>query len=85
MNQRERFLSQGVSCDVSTTTSGDYISPITNALWLGFQLGEASGMERAAKVLRDLPHPPEIYGESFVVWEMAIDAAIRALMAQGEI
>ena len=56
-----------------------YTWPEVQDTWEGWQLCEASALERAKQTLRDMPHPPEIFGEGAAIWEQAIDAAISAL------
>ena len=43
-------------------SKGQYTWPEVQDTFEGFALGEASALERAKQTLRDMPHPPEIFG-----------------------
>ena len=91
--QRERFESAYKTKSPTVenaafrlTAAGGYLLPLVDAAWQGFQLGEASGLERAAaeceRLSTAIDNAGKTYNRDTTSTHCAL--AIRALMAQGE-
>ena len=80
-NQRSKFL------DAHNRVTETYVESHIRGMWEGFQLGEASGMERAAaeceRLSTAIDNAGKTYNRDTTSTHCAL--AIRALMAQGEI